>query len=312
MHGQLPKLVALLLLLIFALLGCQSGGTPTPQESTANLRTTPTAEAASERTPSPQPTSTPKAQVSPEETPTLHPTMTPSPSPISTAISLPTPEPTVKPTPEPEPDPLQELVHALRANGFSIQVGEQAEFLLSVPTTHLRVDNRDAFAYIFESDEASLEESTRIATSGSSIGRRQYLWPTPPSFFRMGQLILFLISEDRGLLEALEQFFGPRFAGGEVPGFDVVPIVPNAAEVAARSDLAERLGVTRESLMLVRVTPAEFQDTSLGCPKDGTGYDQVTVDGYALLYDRNGVHHSYHVSADGRIGTDCPSPTSAD
>ena len=204
-----------------------------------------------------------------------------------------------------EPDPLEILVNALTGGGFSVVEGDQAEFLLSVPTTHLRVNDGDVFAYVFESFEARLDETTRIAQSGESIGRRQLLWPQPPSFFGMGRLIVFTLSGDQDLLETLDDLFGPRFAGGEIPGFDIVPVVPDLAETAARSALAQRLGVSADSLMLVQYTPVEFSDASLGCPEEGTAYAQVTVDGYALFYDSDGIRHSYHVSADGRIGTDC-------
>lgn len=206
MHVKLPIILALLLLQAVSLLGCQLYRAPIADEPDSSKEATET-----------QPTLIATATLVPTATPTSMPTPTPAP----------TPAPTPDPTPEPtmEPDPLEQLVVFLNANGFAVEIGEQAKFLLSVPTTHLRVGERDLFSYVFEADEASLEEAAQIGTDGSSIGRRQLLWPEPPSFFAKGRLILFLINQDQDLLETLVQYFGPRFAGGDIPGYEVVPIV---------------------------------------------------------------------------------------
>jgi len=69
----------------------------------------------------------------------------------------------------------------------------------------------------------------------------------------------------------------------------------NAAEVA-RQALARELGVAPEGVRVLTISPMEWPDTSLGCPRRGTQVMPVVTSGYRVLLEARGSTHAVHVS----------------
>ena len=62
----------------------------------------------------------------------------------------------------------------------------------------------------------------------------------------------------------------------------------------AKADLAQRLGVDLDQIVVERVTPTEFSDTSLGVPEPGQMYAQVITPGYVITLTVDGESYRYH------------------
>ena len=79
--------------------------------------------------------------------------------------------------------------------------------------------------------------------------------------------------------------------------------------VAARRDLASRLGVTERDVQFVAAESKTFPDASLGCPEPGMQYAQAQVPGWVLTFRRGERVFTYH--ADDQRAIPCP-PISVD
>lgn len=79
--------------------------------------------------------------------------------------------------------------------------------------------------------------------------------------------------------------------------------------VAARRDLASRLGVTERDIQFVAAESKAFPDASLGCPEPGMQYAQAQVSGWVLSFRRGERVFTYH--ADEQRAIPCP-PITAD
>lgn len=77
------------------------------------------------------------------------------------------------------------------------------------------------------------------------------------------------------------------------------------ADSTARRELSARLGVAPEDLTLVHSREVEFRSGAMGCPDAGAFYTEAIIPGFRTLYEVDGVRYPFHVSADGRIFTDC-------
>jgi hypothetical protein len=77
------------------------------------------------------------------------------------------------------------------------------------------------------------------------------------------------------------------------------------ADSTARRELSARLGVAPEDLTLVHFQEVEFSNGGMGCPDAGAFYTQAIIPGFSSLYEVDGVRYPFHISADGRIFTDC-------
>jgi hypothetical protein len=64
----------------------------------------------------------------------------------------------------------------------------------------------------------------------------------------------------------------------------------------ARKTLAEQLGVAEEAVRVQSVTPAEWPDASLGCPRKGMQYPQVITRGHQVALEAGGRSYSVHVA----------------
>jgi hypothetical protein len=80
-----------------------------------------------------------------------------------------------------------------------------------------------------------------------------------------------------------------------VPGEDI-PADPMLADfiLAARQDLATRLGVEGDSLEVVVAEAVEWPDTSMGCPQPGETYAQVITPGYHVVLRAGDEAYNYH------------------
>ncbi len=63
---------------------------------------------------------------------------------------------------------------------------------------------------------------------------------------------------------------------------------------AARSDLAERLGVPEEEIAITGAAAVIWNDGSMGCPQPDMSYTQVLVDGARVTLSHDGSDYTYH------------------
>ncbi|MDM8529051.1 hypothetical protein QUF58_12700, partial [Anaerolineales bacterium HSG24] len=62
----------------------------------------------------------------------------------------------------------------------------------------------------------------------------------------------------------------------------------------AKNDLAERLGLSTEVIKLLSFTVVDWNDGSLGCPKDGFVYVQSITPGYLIILEYHNQQYEYH------------------
>lgn len=75
---------------------------------------------------------------------------------------------------------------------------------------------------------------------------------------------------------------------------------PAALVTSAKADLAERLGLTPDQIVIDNITPTEFSDASLGVAEPGQVYAQVITPGYIIELNAEGERYRYH-AGDGRV-----------
>ena len=90
---------------------------------------------------------------------------------------------------------------------------------------------------------------------------------------------------------------------------------------AAISDLASRLSIEREAIVVLEATPVVWPDTSLGCPVPGMRYLQVPKDGALIRLGVEDKAYAYHsggsrglILCDGELGAKntLPNPIASD
>lgn len=69
----------------------------------------------------------------------------------------------------------------------------------------------------------------------------------------------------------------------------------------ARAALAQELGITRDAVTLVSVEATDWNDSSLGCPKEGQAYLQVITPGYRIVLEAKGNRYEYHSDNGSRV-----------
>ncbi len=85
------------------------------------------------------------------------------------------------------------------------------------------------------------------------------------------------------------------------PAEDAPPEEPTEAErltTQAVADLASRLGIDADQIVVQRVTPTEFPDTSLDAPEPGVTYAQVVRPGYVIQLKIDDQAYEYHAAGD--------------
>lgn len=63
---------------------------------------------------------------------------------------------------------------------------------------------------------------------------------------------------------------------------------------AAQADLAERLNISLEGIVIQSAEAVEWPDASLGCPQPGMMYAQVITPGYRIVLTAQGQDYVYH------------------
>jgi hypothetical protein len=77
------------------------------------------------------------------------------------------------------------------------------------------------------------------------------------------------------------------------PGTVRDPIVAEFID-QARADLAARLAIAPQAIVLVRSEAVEWADSSLGCPLEGEEYIQALTAGYRILLAVGDAYYEYH------------------
>jgi hypothetical protein len=70
---------------------------------------------------------------------------------------------------------------------------------------------------------------------------------------------------------------------------------------AAVNDLTAQLKAAPQQVQVISVTPTDWSDTSLGCPKPGMFYAQVIVEGYKIVLAAGRDQVEYHSDKRGRV-----------
>jgi hypothetical protein len=90
------------------------------------------------------------------------------------------------------------------------------------------------------------------------------------------------------------------------PAMDDLPdnllaIVPDTLLALVKEDLATRLGVEMDVITPIFVVPAEWPDSSLGCPEPDMMYTQVITPGYQIRLMVDERPYIYHTDSDDHI-----------
>jgi len=76
----------------------------------------------------------------------------------------------------------------------------------------------------------------------------------------------------------------------------------------AREDLAQRLSISVNEIILLEVTSVVWPDASLGCPQEGMEFAQVLTPGYLIRLESGNQEFEYHASR-GTYIIYCENPT---
>ncbi len=106
----------------------------------------------------------------------------------------------------------------------------------------------------------------------------------------------------RILVAALASALLAGCAADESASLSAVPRPGAAAEkmglerqvLAAKADLARRLGVQADAIEVLEAREVTWPDTSLGCPEPGMMYAQVLTPGVLVRLGYRGSAHRYH------------------
>lgn len=90
-----------------------------------------------------------------------------------------------------------------------------------------------------------------------------------------------------------------------------VPSEAEPAVMAARRDLASRVGVDVEDVQIMEFEAVQWPDSSLGCPEPGKMYLQVITPGYRVVLQAAGQTYEYHTNRGDRAVLCTKSPTGA-
>jgi hypothetical protein len=93
--------------------------------------------------------------------------------------------------------------------------------------------------------------------------------------------------------------------GDSTPMTPAIPTTPasgleNLIEMA-KQDLAQRLAISANQIILIEATAVEWSDSSLDCPQPGMEYLQVITPGYRILLEANETQYEYHSNQDAYV-----------
>lgn len=92
------------------------------------------------------------------------------------------------------------------------------------------------------------------------------------------------------------------------------PTIPSEAGMQdlinkAMTDLAQRLAISVDEIILLEAKSVVWPDGSLGCPEEGMQYAQVLTPGYLIRLQSGDQEYEYHASK-GTTVIYCENPTS--
>jgi hypothetical protein len=79
------------------------------------------------------------------------------------------------------------------------------------------------------------------------------------------------------------------------------PVASPVAVAAPITAIAADLGAAPEDLMVLRVEPRDWPDTSLGCPQPGEVYAEVITPGFLVEVEHAGERIEYHTDDQGNV-----------
>jgi hypothetical protein len=85
------------------------------------------------------------------------------------------------------------------------------------------------------------------------------------------------------------------------PRAPVVGEIPDSILSAARADLAAKLDVAAESIMVRESAAVVWNDGALGCPRPGQVYTQALEPGYRLILEHEGRQYDYRATEHGYL-----------
>jgi hypothetical protein len=110
----------------------------------------------------------------------------------------------------------QDFADALESAGATVgREGEIDQPFFSVPGQVITINGESVQVFEYADTGQADAEADQVAPDGSSIGTTMTSWIGPPHFYRAGRLIVLYVGEDQSVIELLETFLGPQFAGAE-------------------------------------------------------------------------------------------------
>jgi hypothetical protein len=65
-----------------------------------------------------------------------------------------------------------------------------------------------------------------------------------------------------------------------------------------KEDLAKRLAILSDEILLLEMSEVEWSDSSLDCPQPGMSYLQAITPGYRIVLQANDQAYEYHTNRD--------------
>ena len=99
---------------------------------------------------------------------------------------------------------------------------------------------------------------------------------------------------------------GPSPADSAVPAptgtaAEPSPSTDQEVVVLAKEDLAQRLNIAPELIIVRSIEPVTWADSSLGCPQPGVAYLQVVTPGHLVVLTAMGETYEYHTDRSGMV-----------
>jgi hypothetical protein len=81
------------------------------------------------------------------------------------------------------------------------------------------------------------------------------------------------------------------------------PVTPNLEKLieTAKADLASRLSLSAEEILVLEATSVTWPDASLGCPREGMLYAQILSPGYLIRLQSGDREFDYHAGRGGKV-----------
>ncbi len=175
---------------------------------------------------------------------------------------------------------------------LAVLAAETLAVELSIPVSSIQIDTVRAVEW----------RDSSIGCPQPGVGYLQVITPGHKITLRAGGRV-HTIHEANGRAFMCKLRKEPRRMTGQID------LVWGTQGLAARKDLATRLGVEEQAIMIAGATPRVFADASLDCPEPDTDYAPEKRDGFVLRLRHGGRDYTYHTDLERTIM--CP-PMSED